>query len=88
METIESLADEVATLKTEVAKKADKDYINESFNSILQYVNSASVSNSEMFNNLSNMISDLYALISAWKQGLQSGRSSFMSFKRENYFMM
>lgn len=65
MATIESLADEVAALKAEVAKKADNDYVNESFNSILQYVDSTSAVNNEMFNNLSNMISDLYALISA-----------------------
>ena len=65
METIESLADEVVTLKAEVAKKADKDYVNENFNSILEYVDSTSAGNNEMFNNLSNVISDLYALISA-----------------------
>lgn len=65
MTTIESLAYEVAALKAEVAKKANKDYVNESFNSISEYVSSTSASNSEMFNNLSNVISDLYALISA-----------------------
>lgn len=53
MATIESLADEVAALKAEVAKNADKDYVNESYNSILQYVDSTSAGNSEMFNNLS-----------------------------------
>ena len=39
--------------KAEVAKNADKDYVNESYNSILQYVDSTSAGNSEMFNNLS-----------------------------------